>query len=291
MRGFGIGPARNHLYGHWAKVAKTLWDWLGLVPILCTRWLKMTHPVDTTFGKPSKDRISSGLVPTGPKLRPVCVSWHPSALPDREPVRDDPSHGSATMTEGDAAPGDPAHAHGSARTSAHGSAAAPGGDPADSARATVPRGDDPSGRTCAACGSARIAHGRRPLWCLSCELDAGPVTDRQKDDAAPTRSQDLPEGDAEGRPERIGNAAPVIDDQGGLLVAIPDQTPPARSGWMLPPWPPVVPDSILADPPTPCSNCGRPVICGQPGREAGLCFDCWQGRATQPTPKRRKARR
>lgn len=42
-------------------------------------------------------------------------------------------------------------------------------------------------------------------------------------------------------------------------------------------WPPVVPDSILADPIPTCSDCGRPrsVVPGQPGRPAGLCFSCW----------------
>ena len=144
-----------------------------------------------------------------------------------------------------------------------------GGGPQDS-----PTLSDPSRRTCPACGSARIAHGRRRLWCIDCEADAGPVDG----------PQDLPEGDAEGRPERIGDAAPVIDDHCGRLVAIPDETAPARSGWRLPPWPPAVPDSMLADPPTPCSDCGRPVICGKPGRPAGLCLDCWQVRARQPAP-------
>jgi hypothetical protein len=102
------------------------------------------------------------------------------------------------------------------------------------------------GPTCPACGSARIAQGRRRRWCIDCETDIGPVIG----------SQDLPE------------AAPA---------AIPDDRPPARPGWTLPPWPPTVPDSILADPPTPCGDCGRPVGKGQPGTPR-LCFGCWQGR-------------
>jgi hypothetical protein len=40
-------------------------------------------------------------------------------------------------------------------------------------------------------------------------------------------------------------------------------------------WPPVVPDNIAADPYPACSDCGRPVIPGQPGRPAGLCVNCW----------------
>ena len=48
-------------------------------------------------------------------------------------------------------------------------------------------------------------------------------------------------------------------------------------------WPPVVPDSILAAPIPRCSDCGRrAVVPGQPGRPAGLCFDCWS-LATDPT--------
>lgn len=39
-------------------------------------------------------------------------------------------------------------------------------------------------------------------------------------------------------------------------------------------WPPEIPDSIAADPSPACNACGRPVIPGQPGRPAGLCFRC-----------------
>lgn len=54
----------------------------------------------------------------------------------------------------------------------------------------------------------------------------------------------------------------------------PAPTPGARR-----PQPPVVPDAIVADPIPTCSDCGRPeVIPGQPGRRAGLCFDCWRDR-------------
>jgi hypothetical protein len=37
-----------------------------------------------------------------------------------------------------------------------------------------------------------------------------------------------------------------------------------------------VPQDIIADPIPICSDCQkRPVVRGQPGRPAGLCFDCW----------------
>jgi len=39
-----------------------------------------------------------------------------------------------------------------------------------------------------------------------------------------------------------------------------------------------VPLGILADPVTNCSDCGRRVVGGQPGRPAGLCFSCWSKR-------------
>ena len=43
-------------------------------------------------------------------------------------------------------------------------------------------------------------------------------------------------------------------------------------------WPPVVPDSIVADPTPNCGACGLPeVIPGQPGRSVGSCFRCWSG--------------
>jgi len=46
--------------------------------------------------------------------------------------------------------------------------------------------------------------------------------------------------------------------------------------WKLPPYPPVVPDSIIADPIPTCIDCGTGrVIPGQPGRIDGLCFSCW----------------
>lgn len=55
-------------------------------------------------------------------------------------------------------------------------------------------------------------------------------------------------------------------------------TPAARR-----PQPPVVPDAIVAEVVPTCSDCGRPeVIPGQPGRRAGLCFDCWRNRHTAP---------
>lgn len=44
-------------------------------------------------------------------------------------------------------------------------------------------------------------------------------------------------------------------------------------------WPPVVPPEIIAAPVPNCNACGRAaVIPGQPGRPAGLCFDCWSKR-------------
>jgi hypothetical protein len=73
------------------------------------------------------------------------------------------------------------------------------GDPATNEHGSVA---GPQYPTCPACGSVRIAHGLRRLWCIDCETDIGPVDG----------PQDLPEGDAEGRPERIGNAAPVPID-------------------------------------------------------------------------------
>ena len=52
--------------------------------------------------------------------------------------------------------------------------------------------------------------------------------------------------------------------------------PAAPAPWRLPPWPPVVPAEILADPVPECRECGRPrVIPGQPGRPVGLCYPCW----------------
>jgi len=55
--------------------------------------------------------------------------------------------------------------------------------------------------------------------------------------------------------------------------AIPSGDPRAPAPWRLPPWPPVVPDEILADPIPDCRDCSRPrVISGQPGRPAGPCY-------------------
>lgn len=73
----------------------------------------------------------------------------------------------------------------------YGSVAAP-----DPSKLTMGNADpmiDPAALTCPACGSARIAPGKRRPWCLDCETDIAPVIG----------SQDRPMGDA---PERIGNA-------------------------------------------------------------------------------------
>ena len=70
----------------------------------------------------------------------------------------------------------------------------------------------------------------------------------------------------------------TVRHHGGLPI---DLQPPATTStdpppWELPPWPPVVPAEIIADPIPACSDCGRVlVVPGQPGRLAGLCFDCW----------------
>lgn len=60
--------------------------------------------------------------------------------------------------------------------------------------------------------------------------------------------------------------------------AVPDADvqPAALPGWILPSWPSVVPAEIVAAPIPTCNDCGRrTVIPGQPGRRAGLCFECW----------------
>ena len=65
---------------------------------------------------------------------------------------------------------------------------------------------------------------------------------------------------------------------GGLSI---DLQPPAvtvtdPAPWKLPPWPPVVPAEIIADPIPTCCDCGTGrVNPGQPGRIDGLCFSCW----------------
>jgi hypothetical protein len=56
--------------------------------------------------------------------------------------------------------------------------------------------------------------------------------------------------------------------------AAPDLQAGSGSRTIGKPWPPEIPDTIAADPCPACSDCGRPVIPGQPGRPAGLCFDC-----------------
>jgi hypothetical protein len=60
------------------------------------------------------------------------------------------------------------------------------------------------------------------------------------------------------------------------LTPPPSTTVSSPSTWTLPPWPPSVPDSILADPIPCCLQCNeQTVIPGQPGRSEGLCYRCW----------------
>jgi hypothetical protein len=199
----------------------------------------------------------------------------------------------------------------------------PGDGAQDSAAAL-----DPSGWTCPACGSARIAHGLRRLWCLDCETDAGPAANGPQDANEGDAGDWLERIDGDGRrtwqradfdglevidfPEpcavcggvdrwqdlvggwhcakceprttgprlrelarrlrtRYGMTEPDQDaaaDAHGQDIHAPERSAPGGSG-------PAVPDAILRDSPTRCGDCGREVIPGQPGRAAGLCFDCW----------------
>lgn len=87
-------------------------------------------------------------------------------------------------------------------------------------------------------------------------------------------------------PQETGDAAGFIEPNASGLsnetqAEVMTTTDPAP--WMPPPWPPVVPADILADPVPICGDCGRaPVVKGQPGRPEGLCFDCWSIKATTP---------
>ena len=75
---------------------------------------------------------------------------------------------------------------------------------------------DPHAPTCPACGSARIAHGLRRLWCIDCETDAGPAGD----------PQDLPEG----------GGAMVADDRQDHAhgsAAVPIEWPAAAADFCL----------------------------------------------------------
>lgn len=84
-----------------------------------------------------------------------------------------------------------------------------------------------------------------------------------------SQRQDLPGGHRHG-------ADPALGDRGDAGQDLQPQDGNEPGGWILPPWPPVVPDSILAAPVPTCSNCGRlRVVGGQPGRPSGLCFRCW----------------
>jgi len=56
-----------------------------------------------------------------------------------------------------------------------------------------------------------------------------------------------------------------------------------------PDWPPENRPGIIATPIPTCGGCNqRLVVQGQPGRPAGLCFDCWT-RQAQETPKQHPA--
>jgi hypothetical protein len=100
--------------------------------------------------------------------------------------------------------------------------------------------------------------------------------------AAVPSGGELARGDSQQHP--VGNEgdgpqdSPAAHSTGALGEQAPGTAPPAHQ-WKLPPWPPVVPTEILADPRPICRDCRTaPVVPGQPGRPDGLCRSCWFSR-------------
>jgi len=114
---------------------------------------------------------------------------------------------------------------------------------------------------------ARLRTCKGELLAMLQPHDAGPVTAGPSvtDRPAGDSPQDLPGGDRHGADGPHGDHI----DAGQALQPRPVTVPRT--------WPPAVPSEILADPIPTCGDCGRPrsVVPGQPGRPAGLCFDCW----------------
>lgn len=96
------------------------------------------------------------------------------------------------------------------------------------------------------------------------------------------RPQDSGQDHGDGDAAEISKSAPEISREkngAGNFEKLAQESKGSGGGlpgWTLPPWPPPVPAEIIADPRPICGDCGRvPVVPGQPGRQAGLCFGCW----------------